>query len=286
MPLARIQSPACPAGFSSEDEVWLWQSAPGKDFTISTWQWKTETAPRPPFKRWTGAYLDIAAVDARRGMIVMQVDQRLEYWNAASGAAQPLEVPDGIRPAVCLGEFSPDGRLAAFALNEAKIGVWDLASGRLVRTIDYPATPIRQVLFSPDGTKVAACGLVHDASLWDLATGRLLHTFKGNRAKVYGIAFSADGQTLVTAGTDWTVRFFNLTTGREAGVLNCPTVVDRVWLSPDNNLLATMERFQPRVWELAPAGEGLSSRGTEALNPVSIGTAVVKEETPETAPGK
>jgi WD40 repeat protein len=91
--------------------------------------------------------------------------------------------------------------------------------------------------------------------------------FNGHMSTVYSVAFSNDGETLATEGYDMTVRFFNVATGRESGMLACDDYVDRVWLSKDNNRLITMERFQPRVWDLAahPA-RGLTG-GSERQKP-------------------
>ena len=92
--------------------------------------------------------------------------------------------------------------------DDKTIRVWDLATGRLLRTLRPPIWPddtgkIYAVALSPDGTTVAAGGLTAPAGaaraiyLFDRASGQLVRRLGGLPAAILHLAFSPDGQFLV-----------------------------------------------------------------------------------------
>jgi WD40 repeat protein len=95
------------------------------------------------------------------------------------------------------------------------VRVWDLATGRLVRTLRPPIgagheEKIYAVALSPDATTVAASGWTraeqetsHAIYLFDRDSGRLLRRLSGLPDAVYCLLYSPDGQFLVaTLGND------------------------------------------------------------------------------------
>ena len=61
------------------------------------------------------------------------------------------------------------------------IKLWDVASGRELRTLGGHSDAVNSVAFSPDG-RILACGGPDDNTikLWDVASGRELRTLRGH----------------------------------------------------------------------------------------------------------
>lgn len=102
--------------------------------------------------------------------------------------------------------FSPDSRcLAAAGRLRGSTGiakVWDLADGRLLRSLDSPKTLLWSVAFSPDGRSVVTGDSFGSLLLWELASGRQRHAFIGHESRTYSLAFSPDGRTLAASSVD------------------------------------------------------------------------------------
>src|SRR5262249_27459851 len=100
-------------------------------------------------------------------------------------------------------EFSPDSKLLATVGSEAKVKLWEIPSGKLVRELDSQA---QQVAFSPDGKWLAAAegdGLRLSQggalTLWSLGTGGG-QVRVGDKGPLTSVAWRQDGKRLL-AGT-------------------------------------------------------------------------------------
>ena len=128
--------------------------------------------------------------------------------------------------------FSPDGRLLATGDDNSQIRIWDLTTGRTVRTLQ-PDDEIRfcALAFSPDGQNLAVGGDHSDNTLWDLKTGKNLRTFGEPACLTLGLSFSPDGRRLAASNQSNLVIVTDPDTGRPQNRLM------HTGISPDGRLL-------------------------------------------------
>ncbi|MEH2241832.1 WD40 repeat domain-containing protein [Nostoc sp.] len=124
--------------------------------------------------------------------------------------------------------FSPDKRLLATRHSMSEFRIWEITTGRFIRTIhiDYreddtdPGYP-DLVLFSPDG-ELLAIAATRNITLWQVSSGEKIHTIdRVHRAWGRCMAFSPNGQTLAFTITDEApLRLWNVETGNETCLID------------------------------------------------------------------
>lgn len=113
--------------------------------------------------------------------------------------------------------FSPDGHFALIASSSTEL--WDVATGRKLRTLTEPTLLTRLAVFSPNGHIILTVN--RNARLWDAVTGRELQQLPGDMSRVMSVTFSPDGKMLLIGNGDGTARLWNIAS--ESGAAVVPT---------------------------------------------------------------
>lgn len=172
----------------------------------------------------------------------------------ALGQTKPEIFPQmGHLGAVYSIAFSPDGRLAISGSHDNKAKLWDVATGRLIRTLLGHSRQVVSVVFSPDGRLALSGSDDKTARLWDVATGQVMHILQGHSAMVKSVAFSPDGRLALTGSWDDTLKIWEVGTGREIRTFRGHSKsVESVAFSPDGRLALSGSRDKTiKVWDVA-----------------------------------
>jgi WD40 repeat protein len=84
--------------------------------------------------------------------------------------------------------FSADGRTLASG-SWKTIKLWEVATGRELRTLGGHSEAVNSVAFSADGKTLASGSYDNTVKLWEVATGRELRTLSGHSGSVNSVAF-------------------------------------------------------------------------------------------------
>lgn len=135
--------------------------------------------------------------------------------------------------------FDPQGlTLASSGTSQPSVKLWDVRTGKLLRTMVGPAFAYG-LAFDPQG-ETLACGAGNSVSLWEARSGTLLRRLEGSQAAILSMAFDPHGDTLA------------------CGIMATSVIL---WDSRSGKLLRTLKGHNGWIWSLAfdPQGGTLAT---------------------------
>ena len=142
--------------------------------------------------------------------------------------------------------WSPDGSRIASGSIDKTMQIWEVSSGRLLRTYSGHSNAVWTLAWSPDGSRIASGTYV-----WEVSSGRLLRTYRGHANEVYTLAWSPDGSRIASGSSDKTVQVWEVSSGRLLHTYSGHSEpVYMVAWSPDGSHIASgSEDMTVQVWQ-------------------------------------
>jgi WD40 repeat protein len=190
----------------------------------------------------------------------------IQLWDLATGKElralvdQPLPRNPGSPGSIIWSiAFSPDGSLLASGNQDKKITLWDITTGKVLRTLVGHKDAIRSVAFSPNGKILASGGQDGAVKLWEASSGKDLALTTGHALGMTPV-FSPDGKILAS-GAGEMIRLWDMSAGKEVRTLGRHSrSVRSIKFSPDGKLLASISSVSIRddtvkFWDVATGKE-------------------------------
>ncbi|MDF5723918.1 MAG: WD40 repeat domain-containing protein [Rhizonema sp. PD37] len=219
------------------------------DHTINIWNWNLKNKKYIFTRSFVGHTSNVLslAITPDSKILVSGAQDGIRLWDMVQQRPLATLVRFDNIDAVAI---SPDGQLLASGDNKGLMKLWDLRSGKLIRTVSAHSDIVSAVAFTPDGNTLVSSSRDHTIKLWNVNTGELLRTLQENNW-VNAIAINPSGQIIASGGKDG-VKLWNLTTGELIDTLYAHSDwISAIAFSPDGKLLAA-GGFDTRIniWRL------------------------------------
>lgn len=182
------------------------------------------------------------------------LDQRVKLWDLRNGRC--LSTLQGYTAFVWATAIAPQRpvrstsasdrgtALLASGTTDHTIKLWNLQTGKCVKTLCGHANWVLSVAFRGDGQMLASSSFDHTIRLWDIASTRCLQILRGHTNWVVSVQFSPEGTTLASSSFDQTIKLWDVQTGE---------------------CLKTLTGHEARLWSIAfsPDGKWLASGGDD-----------------------
>ena len=186
---------------------------------------------------WNGSFAVSAGKDCAIRLWGRPVDAA-ENADSPSAWKNLLEL-DGHVDWVRALALAPNDRYLASGGWDQVVYLWDLATGRRLRSLPERVKGVSQLEFAPDGRTLATATEFGAVTLWDAALNEAVFRVQVGSGTARSFRFSRDGRYFATACDDGAVRIW---TGRRESPLreisDFPASIAAVDLSCDSRLLA------------------------------------------------
>jgi len=159
--------------------------------------------------------------------------------------------------------FSPDNRILASGNLDGTIKLWDVETGKEIKTLQGHTDVVLSVKFSPDGKILASGGGDNTIRLWNIEVGREYATLKGHSGFVYCVDFNSTGTILASASEDRTIKLWNAITNNEIKTLHGhDNSVVSIDFSPDDKILISgSDDTTVKLWSVLEGNEMMTLHG-------------------------
>jgi WD40 repeat protein len=152
--------------------------------------------------------------------------------------------------------FSPDSKYALSGSFDNTLKLWEISSGKEIRTFSGHSNRINSVAFSPDGRYTLSGSSDKTVKFWDIASGKEIRTFMGHSSAITSVAFSPDGRYALSGSEDETIKLWDITTGKEVRTFCGHSWVTSVAFSPNSKYVISGAHDKTvKLWEVTSGKE-------------------------------
>src|SRR5262249_17468425 len=152
---------------------------------------------------------------------------------------------------------------------EGKVCLWEVATGKLVRTLTGRGSAVRGVVFSPDGRSLLAMSCQRGIQLWEVATGgeRLRLELEDLPCPVEAVPFAPDGRAVAWGGKGVSLQLRDSGTGEPLRLFPGHGPVGALAFTPDGRKLASGgEDTTILIWDVPSSAREVARRPVAPLS--------------------
>lgn len=207
-----------------------------------------------------GSVLAIDMTHHHCQVLVSQQERPIQLWQVPRAIAPSQAIPQlsprllkGHRGTIISLAISLDGHLLVTSDRTQErnyINIWDLATGKLKRTLLGHRKAIHALTLSANGRFLVSGS--HKIKLWHSHNGASFRTLFGHRQRVYALTTTPDGRTILSGSEDTTVKIWDVQTGElQRTLTGHQDSVRSLTVSPDGQwAISGSDDYTLRLWDL------------------------------------
>ncbi|ENN72814.1 hypothetical protein YQE_10618, partial [Dendroctonus ponderosae] len=152
--------------------------------------------------------------------------------------------------------WSSDSRLLVSASDDKTLKIWELASGKCLKTLKGHSNYVFSCNFNPQSNLIVSGSFDESVRIWDVRTGKCLKTLPAHSDPVSAVHFNRDGSLVVSSSYDGLCRIWDTASGQCLKTLidNDNPPVSFVKFSPNGKyILASTLDNTLKLWDYAKA---------------------------------
>lgn len=158
--------------------------------------------------------------------------REIQIWDVYRG--ELVKTLKGHKQAVFDALFGPNGQQIISTSADGTVRIWDVSTGKCVRTIGDEGNPIAEqhprtslcIGVSPDGKKILST-YNHEIEIWNAQNGICEDVLKGHTKAITKVNYSNDGKYVVSSSLDGTVKLWDVQT--KECKMDIPLQTNSVW---------------------------------------------------------
>ncbi|NNK84531.1 MAG: hypothetical protein HKO91_03135, partial [Desulfobacterales bacterium] len=149
--------------------------------------------------------------------------------------------------------------------------LWDISTGREIRSFAKHHSSIHKIVFSPNGRFVLIGYNDGEMTLLEVSSGRKVRLFRGSSSKICAAAYSPDGSLSITGADNGDLVLWNVKNGRVVKIFKGHMkAVSSIAFSPDGRLaLSGSDDYTLKLWDVIAGKSGGNFYGhTDAVTSI------------------
>jgi len=110
--------------------------------------------------------------------------------------------------------WSSDSRLLVTASDDKTLKIWELSSGKSLKTLKGHSNYVFCCNFNPQSNLIVSGSFDESVRIWDVRTGKCLKTLPAHSDPVSAVHFNRDGSLIVSSSYDGLCRIWDTASGQ------------------------------------------------------------------------
>uniref|UniRef100_A0A3B3SPN3 Superkiller complex protein 8 n=1 Tax=Paramormyrops kingsleyae TaxID=1676925 RepID=A0A3B3SPN3_9TELE len=188
---------------------------------------------------WSTAWMK-SKMDNSETIVTGSLDDMVKVWKWSDEKLELQWTLEGHQLGVVSVDISQNGAIAASSSLDAHIRLWELDTGKQIKSMDAGPVDAWTVAFSPDSKYIATGSHLGKVNIFGVDSGKKEYSLDTRGKFILSIAYSPDGKYLASGAIDGIINIFDIATGKLLHTLEGHAMPIRsLTFSPDSQLLVT-----------------------------------------------